>query len=485
MLISAIILVIAFFLMIFSIALNKIERTILALIAALSTFIVLVFIEHAQFYVFVEFLFGTKEDDFLNLHSLILILGMMIIVQIAVEGGTFQYLGFKFIQWTKGQPKYLILVFGFLATFITAIINDILAAFVLIPLTVTVCRILDIKPQPYIIMEAILFKMGASILLISSVPNILIAGYAGITFTEFFLTVGIISIGIFGLTLFLFYLLFKNKLKEPRKGIDILMEFNVGDLIPDKLLMRKSIGVLIGVMICFIAIPQEILGPDIISIAGAIILLTICPKNIEETFKKLDFKLILYLSGVFIISGALEYVGFISLLALMIGQFTTNDLLLTILMAMWISAVFSSVIDNIPITKILVPTIGSLSSSYSHADQIRIFSAMACGVVWGDNLSPFGDTLLVLNVAEQNKEPFKLIDFFKLGFPITIIQLFTVTVIYCLMLEPILGLFLSFIPIGVVLLIFAYTRRESIAIKSNHVSKPSTKKKKVIEEEEI
>lgn len=195
--ISAIILTIVFLAMLVLIAFEYAEREVLAILAGIITYFVITFIEHKGFEVIIDFLIGTREDGYVNLRSIILIFGMMTIVEIAIEGGVFQFLAFRLIQMTKGNPHYLLIIFRILSVLLAAIINDILAVIVLIPLTIMVCRILEIDPIPYIITQSIVIKLGASIFLISSISNILIAGHAKISFIEFFINIGFFSLIIF------------------------------------------------------------------------------------------------------------------------------------------------------------------------------------------------------------------------------------------------------------------------------------------------
>ena len=451
MLISVIILVITFLVMIVLIAIGTFDRFIVALGAALVAFFVLYFLEGATFAVFVSLVIGSPGDNYVNFHALILILGMMIIVVIAIEGGLFHFIAFRLIQMTKGEPKRLLIVFCTLAMFMTAILNDFLTVLILIPLTVTICRILDIDPFPYIIAQAITIKLGATMLMISSISTILITSYLAISFVDYFIRVGLISILIFGLTILFFLAIFQNRLKKPRKGIDMLLSYKVWDFIPNKSLMFKSTFILIIVILGFIFIPSTLISPDIIAMSCAVILLFISKIDSKEIMKKIDFKIILYLMGIFIISGALEYVGFVEDLGIFMAGFGSNDILITFLISLWFSAIVSSCIDNVPVCRILIPTVGIMTNQYSYNEKVLIYSGMIYGINWGDNLSPFGDTLFVAAVAEENKVKFKMFEFFKIGFITTIFQLCVVTIIFSLILRPVIGVILLLIAIGITL----------------------------------
>jgi Na+/H+ antiporter NhaD/arsenite permease-like protein len=150
-----------------------------------------------NFNVIIELLFGTESEGFVNLHSLILIISMMLIVAISNEAGLFQYIALNLIKLSKGKPLYLMSIFCLITIFISAILNNILTVIILIPLTITVSRILNVNPSAYILTQAILVNIGGTFFTISSIPNILISTYADIQFIDFFLNVGTISLIIF------------------------------------------------------------------------------------------------------------------------------------------------------------------------------------------------------------------------------------------------------------------------------------------------
>ena len=303
-------------------------------------------------------------------------------------------------------------------------------------------------------MQAVLVNIGGTMFSISSIPNILITTYAKITFLEFFLNVGIISIIIFGLTLIFFIFLYKKELKIPKGGAEILREFNVWNFVPNKTLLIECIISLSILFILFVLIPATIVTPDIIALSIAIILIIISKVDPKEIISKLDFELILYLLGIFVIAGALEVTGVTDTLGSLLFSFGSHDLLIQTLLILWISAFLSSSIDNIPITKVLIPVIDNIPSQNTGSSKNLAFYSLAIGANWGDNLTPLGDNILVVNVAEQNKRPISFKSFFKLGFITTIYQLALVSLIFVLLFNFYMGLLILFFIIISLLIIY-------------------------------
>ncbi|MHA1690269.1 MAG: SLC13 family permease, partial [Candidatus Heimdallarchaeaceae archaeon] len=374
----------------------------------------------------VDLLFGTPADGFVNLHSLILILGMMFIVQISAEVGLFQFLGILAIKISKGKPIALMSILCTISVLFSAVINNILTVMIMVPLTITISRILKIDPTPYILTEAILVNIGGTFFSISSIPNILITTSAEITFAEYFLNVGLFSLAVAGITILYFIFMYKKDFNKPgRRLVDTLDEFNVWNFVQSKKLLYASMASIGLLMIGFIligpVIPAEAVPPDVFAFTVAMILTifsAIFGLKPKEIIKSFDLELILYLLGIFVLAGALETVGIIALLGNMLAGISSINPTFQIIVLVWISAFLSSLIDNIPITKVLIPLVNVMQTDAS------VFYGLSVGANWGDNLTPLGDNILVLNLAEQHNRPIKMITFWKLGFTTTLLQLY-------------------------------------------------------------
>jgi len=435
--------------------------------------------EGLDFSIIVDLLFSSQDEGYVNLHSLLLIIGMMIIVQISHEAGTFQFLAIRLIKLSRGKPVLLLILFCIITILISAILNNILAVIILIPLTITVSRILNFNPSPYILTQAVLVNIGGTFFSISSIPNILITTYAGISFLEFFLNVGLISLIIFAFTLLFFIFLYKKELIFPEEGFKVLKEFNIWNFVQNKRLLFQSIISIITLMILFIFVPSSLITSDMIALSIAIILIIISGLDPKELIKKIDFELIFYLLGIFIISGGLEITGIVSSFGIILSNLGAGNLFLQIIMVLWISAFLSSSIDNIPITKVLIPVIGSMSEGVSLIDKNQLFYSLSIGANWGDNLTPLGDNILVINLAEQNNRPISFKQFFKLGFCTTIYQLIIVTIYFTLIFQFIIGMVII-ITISIMIAIFYLLQKYGPNSMKIKIDKIITKFKNII-----
>jgi len=466
MLASQIIISLCFVAVIILLFTNKLNRAIASLTAAVITYFVLVFIEGREFDIIVDLLFGTPVDKFVNLHALILIVGMMFIVQISDEAGLFQFLGVLAIKLSKGKPIALMAILATISVIFSALINNILTVMILIPLTITISRMLNIDPTPYIITEAIMVNIGGTFFSISSIPNILIVTASGISFNQFFINVGLFSLLMAVITIGFFIFLYRQELREPRKRmVDTLEEFNVWNFVPNRRLLYASISSLVLLIVLLVSVNSDKLTPDIIALSIAMILTIFSTFNglkPKEIMKKIDIELILYLLGIFVIAGGLEVVGVIDVIGNALKGLGSGNPVFQLIMIIWIGAFLSALIDNIPITKVLLPVVGMMSTGNNY------YYALAFGANWGDNLTPLGDNVLVFNIAEQNNRPIKIKTFWKLGFATTIIQLIFVSIFFTFFSTQtyLIGLILLIFIIATVGIVFIFSKYGNDKTKS-------------------
>ncbi len=366
----------------------------------------------------------------------------MFIVQISDEVGTFQFVAIYAIKISKGKPKNLMFILAVLSVFFSAIVNNILTVMILIPLTITTSRMLDLDPKPYVLTQAVLVNLGGTIFSISSIPNILINTYAEITFKQYFLNVGLFSIVAATITILFDLFLYDKHLVEPEKRlVETLAEFNPWNVIQNRRVFYSTIVSFGILMLSFLLVPPNILPPDIIALIIAMVLTIISSfsgMDAAEIMKKFDYELLFYLLGIFVMAGGMELVGIIKFLGASFNKLGTNSPILQILLILWFSAILSSLIDNIPITQVLIPIVGIITTGLT-TNRNHYFYSLSIGANWGDNLTPLGDNILVVQLAKKNKRPISIKSFWKLGFMSTLLQLFCATIYFLLLLKHPLG----------------------------------------------
>jgi Na+/H+ antiporter NhaD/arsenite permease-like protein len=445
---------------------------VLSLTGALIVIFVLLFdpwpLQPVDFQTIMGFLFGTPANGYINFHSILFILGMMILLAICQETGVFSYIAFKVVQKTGGNEYLLLFIMSLLSFVFSAILNNILTVLLLIPLTITICKILRINPIPFILAEAMVTNLGGILFSISSIPNLLITQSIDWTFGQFFLDVGLFAIILLFITFIFLAGYNKRRLETPSKRlVMVLREYNAWVFVKDRNTFYKSFIVLIGTITLVIILPFFIpIEISLIAMSGGLILVILVQrKDIPKLMKNLDIQLIFYLLGIFLISDALEFTGMLDYISQGLIGITGGNLIITAVVVLWVSGGLSSVIDNAPITKILIPVvkdvIGYIPGVPVSAEGLTIFSALAYGTNLGDNLAPTGDNTLVMQIVDTyHTKKISLKEFFQIGLLTTTTQLIAITVYLVIRLIPeflFIGI-LIIILIAIILLVIFYTR---------------------------
>lgn len=443
---------------------EKVNRAIVALAGAIITFYILIEFEKFDYSVIIDLVLGTKEDNFVEFRALILILSMMLIIDVSQQAGVFQFISFRLIQLTKGSPLKLLGVLCTLATILTAIVNNLLAIIILIPLTFSISKILNVNPVPYVLSETYFVTIGGTILSISSIPSILISFNAGISFGKFFINIGLVSIFVYFCTLLLFLAIFSNKLEKPHEGIEILLDYDVWSLVVDIKLMLKALATLIGVLIAFIVVPSNIATPDVIALIAALFLMVISKLDAEKIFEKVDLELLLYLMGISIIVGAMDLLGLIDAFGKWLANWGNGDVFFTIMIVLWTSGFLSAAVDDISITKVMIPVVRIMTQGFSAGATHFTYYALNWGINFGDNMTPFGDTIIVFNLAKKYEHPITFKSYFQYGLTTAFFNLIIISIYISLQFNPLIGIVFILGLIGIIVAVF-FKRIQAAIIK--------------------
>jgi Na+/H+ antiporter NhaD/arsenite permease-like protein len=407
---------------------GKIDRLLVSLTGAVISIFSLVY-DGVTFSTISGFLIGTLDNDFVNLHTILLIFGMLILLGLCQEMGVFSFIAFKLAQKTGGNKYLLFFILCILAYLFSAILNNILTVLLLIPLTITICKILNINPIPYILAQALIVNLGGILFSISSIPNILITQSIDWNPLQFILEVGWFSIILLVITVIFLMGYNSKKLETPNKKlVKILKEYDAWYFVKNKKSFFISLIVLLSTIISFIAIPLFLsLDIDLIAITGGIILIFLLRTDIKTLIKAIDFELLLYLISIFFIIDAFESTGLLLYLSGFLLNITQGNVIFSTLVAIWFSSYLSANIDNAPITKILIPVFNEMTNSFIPADKNTVFAGLAYGVNLGDNITPMGDNVLVIKIVENYGRKITSKEFLKVGFVSSNIQLIAIT----------------------------------------------------------
>ena len=366
--------------------------------------------------------FVVESIDF---NTIGLLLGMMIIVGVIAETGVFQYAGIKAAKKAKGDIWKIMLLFSILTAIVSAFLDNVTTVLLMVPVTISIARVLSINPIPLIIAQALASNVGGTATLIGDPPNIMIASATGLTFNDFITRLAPEIIVVFLISISVMKLLFRNYLKQKPETLERLRELDENAELGDRGLIKKSLSVLGGVIVLFVFHGALNVEPSVIALAGAGFLLVVTRVTPEIALGHVSWTTLVFFAGLFVIVSGIEHAGVIEFLAGKAIAITGGELIPTVVLTVWMSAFASAFVDNIPFTATMIPLIQSVSSDPVFAEQIGRFAtnplwwALAIGAGLGGNGTLVGASanLVSAGLSERMGYPITFKEFFRVGFP--------------------------------------------------------------------
>lgn len=397
-----------------------IHRTSLAMIGALLIVIVLIYTGLIPAHDSVDFVIGS-----IDFNTIGLLLGMMIIVGILGETGIFQYIGIKAAKIAKGNVWKLMVLLSVITAVGSAFLDNVTMVLLMVPVTISVARVLNINPLSIILAEIFASNVGGASTLIGDPPNIMIASAANLEFVSFAYHMLPEVIVTFGASFLLIKILFRKDLKQKPENLKDLMAIDEKKEIKDWPLLIKSSIILVGVVIAFMFHGVLDLEVSIIALAGAAILLVVTKIHPAKSFTHVEWPTLIFFAGLFIIVSGVEVTGALELFAHEIVNITGGNFEGTAVMIIWSSAFASAFVDNIPYTATMIPIIENISEDPTIAKSLERFDynplwyALAIGADFGGNGTLIGASanLVAISIVERHGYRMAFRDFLIKGMP--------------------------------------------------------------------
>ncbi len=326
-----------------------------------------------------------------------LLAAMMSIVAIMIKTGGFEVLATKIGQIAKGRQFLLLAMLGTAVTVISLLLDNVTTVVIFGPLIVLICQKMKVNAIPYLMAAALLSDTGGVATLVGDPPNLMIGSAANIAFTPFVEKMGLIVLVAWLGTLFFLRVLFKTDLDKKAEG-------TFTDVIPykDKSLWNKSLMVLALMVVLFVIHNQIHWEPWMVAVVGLIIL-SLMAKSLEfeEVMHEVEIPLLMFFISLFMIVGGVENSEFLQYLGQFIIPFVKEDFLLACIVLMWVAAIMSAAIDNIPFTAAMIPIILSLEAQ--GINVAALWWCLALGVGMGGNGTHIGSTanVYIVTVSER------------------------------------------------------------------------------------
>ena len=413
--ILAVILFAAMFLLIVS---EKIERHVVSLVCGLLM-LVLVFgvcmksptaiwnTLSLQNFFSVSFWYEAGEagesSSGINWSTILFIAGMMLMVEGMGKAGFFRWLCLELARLVKYRTVPLFIVFMVMSSILAMFIDSITVILFLAAATVELGRLLKFNPVPMIIAEIFCANLGGSATMCGDPPNIIIGTSLGYSFADFITNTGVIAAFSLILVILYFFFCFRRELEKSVAERGEVSYPNPKDAIENRKDFAVSSAIFAAAVVLLVTHAQTGLTVAAIGVfIGAVTLVT-AGKDALWLLKKVDYKTLLFFIGLFVVVGGLEQTGILELIAAFIAQVSGDNAMIMVAIVLWISAVASAFVDNIPFAATMIPVIQSLSAAQG-VDLSVLAWSLSMGTDIGGSATPIGASANVVGISVAAKE---------------------------------------------------------------------------------
>ena len=373
----------------------------------------------------------------IDLNVIALLIGMMIVVNTLTDTGIFEWLAIKLARLAKGNGLLITVFFMILTAVLSAFLDNVTTVILMAPITILLCQLLEMPAVPVLIMEAIFSNIGGAATLVGDPPNILIGSQTHLSFNDFLVNMSPPVVVIMILLLGVMALMFRKEMKTTEQTRKRIEKSRPEKAILQPKVLKKALIVFGLILAGFFG--GRLLGvePGIIALAGAMVMVLVCKKDVHRSLGHVEWNTILFFAGLFMMIGALEHHHVFEKTGNFILQVCGGNLMATVLTILWFSAIASAIVDNIPLVMAMIPLVKGIIPVFAQQmgidDPLLIQTqiaepllwALALGACLGGNGTLVGASanVVIAQVANRNHCKITFWSFTKYGFPFMIASL--------------------------------------------------------------
>jgi anion transporter len=398
------------------IASEKISRIAIALGGAAAMFVIGATDADKAFY---------SHETGIDWNVIFLLLGMMIIVGVIHKTGLFEFLAIKAIKKADGSPKKALVFLIILVAFSSAILDNVTTILLAVPMTIIVCKQLNVNPIPFLLSEVFASNIGGAATLVGDPPNIIIASRAGLSFNDFLIHMApLVIVAMLVITPILVWM-FRKELVNTAEDRARVHELDASSYLKNPDLLKKSLAVLSLVVVGFLAHSVIHAEPSVIALIGAGLLISISGLKPVDYVQDVEWGTLVFFAGLFVMVGALVNVGALQMLSDYLAAQVDGKPELATGVLLVLSAVVSGIVDNIPYVATMSPVVADLSAALPAQHGDVLWWALAFGADFGGNATIIGASANVVAIGLAAKAGIKISfwQFAKYRIPITVISI--------------------------------------------------------------
>jgi Na+/H+ antiporter NhaD/arsenite permease-like protein len=351
-----------------------------------------------------------------------LLAGMMILVYLTQQTGVYDYIAIRAGQISRGDSLRLVLSLAATTALLSAFLDNLTTILLIVPVTFLIADALDIDPLPLVIIEVITSNIGGTATLIGDPPNIIIAGATDLSFNDFLLNTAPIAVLAFVVVTGFLYAVYRSRLRIEERNREVVMELDAAASIRDPAELRRSGVVLVLTVIAFFAHQALHIEPATVALTGAAVALLITSIPLEQALSKIEWPTLFFFVALFVMVGALEATGAIGDVAQGVQDVTGGDRTAELFGVLWVGALGSGVVDNIPFTTAMIPVVRELQGA---SGDDSYWWALSLGACFGGNGTLVGASanLTVAGIAERYGVPFRFLTYTYYAFPMMLVSI--------------------------------------------------------------
>ena len=407
---------------------EKVQRTVIALFGAMLMVLAGV-ISQEQAIAHIDF------------NTLALLIGMMIQVLVLSKTGLFRYLSVWAAQKTNGNPVALLVALSVMVACCSAFLDNVTTVLLTVPITFTLTKDLKISPLPFVIAQIMASNIGGTCTMIGDPPNIMIASQVKeLSFNDFIVNLTLPCVVSFVLTMGILLFLYRKEFSKVSKNHNRIMNIKLAGLIRSKGLLIRCLFTLGFTIFLFCShglLPHWGLESGTIAVTGASLLLLLTmpdrEKALEYILSKVEWTTIFFFVGLFVLVGGLEVNGIINWMAAKTMQMTGGEPVATTMSVLWLSAIMSAFVDNIPFVATMIPLVKDMGAM-GYANLEPLWWALSLGACLGGNGTVIGASanVVALGLARQHNLRVSFMKYFCVGFPLMLMSVF-ISAVYLLL----------------------------------------------------
>ncbi len=373
----------------------------------------------------------------IDMNVIFLLIGMMMLVGVLAQTGVFEWMAISIAQRAHGNGVVTLIFFVVITAVMSAILDNVTAVILIAPITILVCQMLELPAVQFLILEALFSNIGGTATLVGDPPNMMIGSEAGLSFDEFVIHLAPVVAIVMAVAVVAVLATHRRQLRV-RDNIRARIERAVPSAaITDPRNLRRGLVVFGLVLVGFFGGREFGVEPGIVALAGGMASALVCKSDLRKVVERVEWNTLMFFIGLFMLIGSMQDNGVFLWLGRSVVSLTGGDLLLTTIMVLWVSAIASAIVDNIPFVMAMIPLIQSVIPAFAahqgltgdaaaiHQQvEFPLYWALALGACLGGNGTLIGASanVVISQIGRRNGYDLGFMKFTRMGAPLMLLS---------------------------------------------------------------